>query len=184
MLIKSSLLELLEGGPKLGKESLPGYRLFCDMDGVLTDFDSRFEHYTGFLPVDYQTRFGKTPFWQRIEEVGEVYWSEMDWMPEGKELWSLIRTFNPTILSSPSRDKLSRTGKIKWVEKNLLPKPEVILVQNKSQYSGKNNILIDDLGKNLLEWEKAGGIAIKCSRYNMKEVLKKLAELGYERNIT
>jgi hypothetical protein len=64
-------------------ETMPPYNIYCDMDGVLTDFETRFEHYTGYSnPKEYEDEFGSAAFWNIIDgEVGIKFWSEMPWMP-------------------------------------------------------------------------------------------------------
>ena len=42
--MKNSIVDLLEAHPV---KEIPQYKIYCDMDGVLTDFESRFEHYSG-----------------------------------------------------------------------------------------------------------------------------------------
>ena len=40
-----NLNELLgDGYPLMEEKPKPKYKIYCDMDGVLTDFESRFEH--------------------------------------------------------------------------------------------------------------------------------------------
>jgi hypothetical protein len=56
----------------------PEYELFCDMDGVLTNFDARFEHYAGMLPDKYEDKYGTAAFWELVDnKVGLKFWSEM-----------------------------------------------------------------------------------------------------------
>ena len=37
------------------------YTLYCDMDGVLCDFEKRFKDLTGLLPSEYRDKFGSLP---------------------------------------------------------------------------------------------------------------------------
>lgn len=175
-----SLIDLLE--VNLEEPVQSNYKkLYCDMDGVLTDFDARFEHFSGMMPKEYESKYGSGPFWNLIDnEVGIKFWSEMDWMPGGKELWDYIKHYNPTILTSPSRQNTSRLGKNIWVKNNLQPLPKVIFAysKNKQEYA-KDSILIDDKPSNLSEWTNAGGKAIKCVNGNIAPVLKELQKLGY-----
>ena len=55
----NNLKDLLKEGYPLKEEKpkLP-YKIYCDMDGVLTDFESRFEHYTGMHPQAYEKAKG------------------------------------------------------------------------------------------------------------------------------
>lgn len=164
------------------KKEIPSYTLYCDMDGVLTNFEGRFEHYSGLSSKEYQSRYGEAAFWYLIDvKVGLVFWSEMEWMPQGRLLWSFIAPYRPALLTSPSRDNTSRLGKNLWVRNNLTPAPKIIFAysDDKYQYANSNSILIDDRGKNLEKWIKAGGIGIKCTKGNSEAVIEKLKELGY-----
>ncbi len=165
-----------------GTDKEAGYNIYCDMDGVLTDFDSRFEHYTGMLPKEYVDRYGELSFWNIITDAGEVFWSKMEWIKGGKELWHYIKKYSPVILSSPSRESSSRTGKKKWVSTHLGTNVKLILAysEEKQKYATESSILIDDRKVNLEQWKAAGGIAIECRHSNVKEVISKLRKLGYE----
>ena len=180
----NNLKELLEEGYPLKEEKpkLP-YKIYCDMDGVLTDFEKRFEHYTGIHPQAYEKSKGLAAFWHLIDvEVGVKFWVGMPWMPEGERLWNFIRPYQPDLLTSPSRDNNSRLGKNLWVKNNLNPKPKVIFAYSKvkQRYANKNSILIDDKPSNINEWTSKGGIAIRCKNGNVTHVIEKLKELGYE----
>lgn len=181
--MKKSLVDLLEAYPIAEKKEVPPYKIYCDMDGVLTNFEGRFEHFTGKHPQEYEKEFGVKQFWHLIDvKVGVRFWIGMDWMPRGKELWNFIQPYNPDLLTSPSRDNNSRLGKNLWVKNNLNPKPKVIFAYSKvkQRYANENSILIDDKPSNINEWTSKGGIAIRCKDGNVDHVIEKLKELGYE----
>ena len=179
-----NLNELLGDGYPLKEEKpTPKYKIYCDMDGVLTDFESRFEHYSGMHPQEYEKSKGLAAFWNLIDvEVGVKFWIGMPWMPQGQQLWNFIKPYQPDLLTSPSRDNNSRLGKNLWVKNNLNPKPKVIFAYSKvkQRYANKNSILIDDKPSNINEWTSKGGIAIRCKDGNVTHVIEKLKELGYE----
>mgnify|MGYP003638421422 FL=1 len=179
-----SLNELLkEGYPLREEKPTPPYKIYCDMDGVLTDFESRFEHFTGMHPQAYEKEKGLAAFWHLIDvEVGVKFWIGMPWMPQGEQLWNFISPYRPDLLTSPSRDNNSRLGKNLWVKNNLNPKPKVIFAYSKvkQRYANENSILIDDKPSNINEWTAKGGIAIQCKDGNVNHVINKLQELGYE----
>jgi len=138
------------------------YKIFCDMDGVLCDFDRRFEQFGGMSPSEYEAKFGTKKFWELIDDkVGYTFWSEMPWMKDGKQLWEYISKHHPTLLSAPSQNSSSRYGKRLWVQNNL-PGIKLILASrsHKQTYSRKNRILIDDMSKTINEWNLRGGIGI------------------------
>lgn len=178
------LKELLEEGYPLKEEKpTPPYKIYCDMDGVLTDFEKRFEHFTGMNPQEYEKAKGTAAFWHLIDtEIGVRFWVGMDWMPEGKRLWDFISPYKPDLLTSPSRDNTSRLGKNLWAKNNLSPKPRVIFAysKDKQRYANDKSILIDDKKSNINEWTSKGGIAIRCKNGDVNHVIQKLQELGYE----
>lgn len=179
-----SLNELLgEGYPLKEKIEVPPYKIYCDMDGVLTDFEERFEHYSGMKPKEYENKFGTPAFWELIDvKVGIKFWAGMKFMPQGQQLWDFIKPYQPDLLTSPSRDNGSRLGKNIWVKNHLNPKPKTIFSYSadKQRYANENSILIDDKKSNIEEWASKGGIAIRCKDGDVNSVIEKLKELGYE----
>ena len=104
----------------------------------------------------------------------------MEWMPGGKELWSIIGKYDPYILTSPSKFTFAKEGKIKWIQNNLNPKPKAILfAQTGNKHSEmktepKRSILIDDYWPNLSPWKQEGGIGILHKDINKtKDILSK-----------
>lgn len=136
------------------------YKIYCDMDGVLCDFDKRFEQFGGMPPSEYSSKYGTKKFWELIDDkVGYTFWSQMPWMQDGKQLWSYISKYKPILLSAPSQKASSRYGKRLWVSENI-PGAKLILAkrENKKEYSKKNQILIDDRPDTINEWNTNGGI--------------------------
>jgi len=177
------LIDLLEAYPLPEVKEKPPYKIYCDMDGVLTNFEARFEHYSGMHPQEYEKKYGLPAFWELIDiKIGVKFWIGMDFMPQGKELWDFIKPYQPDLLTSPSRDNNSRLGKNLWVKNNLSPKPKVIFSysKDKQRFANENSILIDDKKSNINEWTSRGGIAIRCKNGDVNHVIEKLKELGYE----
>jgi hypothetical protein len=150
------------------------------MDGVLCDFDERFEHFYGVQPREYYTEKGSKAFEVAVNKAGVDFWAKMNWMPGGKELWSVIGKYNPYILTSPSKFEFAKEGKKMWIENNLNPQPSKILfAQTGNKHSEmktdpKRSILIDDYWPNLAPWKAEGGIAIMHKDINKtKDILSK-----------
>ena len=62
------------------------YTIYCDMDGVLCDFDKRFMEFSnGIPPSQYENEFGKKAFWELISKKGVGFWSEMEWKIDKKD---------------------------------------------------------------------------------------------------
>lgn len=155
------------------------YTLYCDVDGVLADFDGRFMQFSeGIPPKDYENIYGITKFWELIDEtVGLRFWVGIPWLKDGKKLWSYIKKYKPILLSAPSRSDVSKFGKRLWV-KNHLRNTKLILspAYLKQEYANENSILIDDRLKNIQEWNSAGGIGIHHT--SLSKTLKELKKLG------
>ena len=180
----------------------PKYQIYCDMDGVLTDFETRFltllrtegpKYYSKELiskitrPKHFQKEEGDEEFWKFIDQhIGLEFWSDMEWMPQGQLLWDFIQPYNPKLLTSPSKDNTSRLGKRLWVKNNLTPAPEVLFRfgDAKADFANENSILIDDKPSNLAAFTAADGIAIECKKGDSISVINKLKELGYGRQRT
>ena len=157
-----------------------GIQIYCDMDGVLCDFDEKFKHYYGISPIEYRNEKGSKPFADPVNQAGVAFWSKMDWMPGGRELWSIIGKYNPIILTSPSKFEHAVEGKKEWIKNNLNPQPKRILfAQTGDKHSmmtadPKNSMLIDDYWPNLAPWKALGGIAIMHKDINKtKDILSK-----------
>lgn len=135
------------------------YKIYVDMDGVLTDFIKGYHELTG---IDISGSFHDDPkFWEPINREGYRFWINLDWTKDGKKLWNYIEKYNPEILSAPSRENDSRVGKHDWVKREL-PNTHLILrtAEHKIEFATPHSILIDDLSKNIENWTKAGGIGI------------------------
>lgn len=167
MKLKDILLEIKED-----------YKLYVDMDGVLTDFDKQFESFGKGKPDKFEKEHGQVPFWELIKGGGLEWWSEMPWKKDGKKLWDHIRGYdNVKILSAPAKTiPESRMGKMIWVNRELGSDYPLILYNNKGDYAGEKSILIDDRKDNTDAWTEAGGISILHK--SAADTIKKLKELG------
>ena len=98
-------------------------------------------------------------------------------MPDGKELWSYIKSYNPEILSAPSREESSKIGKHVWI-KNNIPGVKLILrsAERKQELAEPNAILIDDRKDNIEQWINAGGIGILHT--SADDTITQLKKLG------
>ena len=153
------------------------YKLYCDMDGVLVDFEHGFKELTGKQAFFPKSKEEKENFWKPITDAGADFWSNLSWMSDGKELWGYIKSDNPTLLTAPSREKSSEIGKQEWVEKNI-PGTPIIFKQakDKKDMASPNAILIDDRKDNIEQWIEAGGIGIQHT--SAASTIKKLQKLG------
>lgn len=160
------------------------YRIFCDLDGVLVDFDRGFmelpDNTEKLTPKEYERKNGKNSIWPIIDKLGEDFWTNLQWMKDGRELWDYLKRFDPIILSAPSLHPGCLTGKAKWVKANLgidqepvrdpndfTEETRFILANHKHDYVApaktllkREPVLIDDFIKKLEKWSAAGGIGI------------------------
>ncbi|CAN0139826.1 unnamed protein product, partial [Phaeothamnion confervicola] len=69
--------------------------LFCDLDGVLCDFDAAgCIRVTGRPPGAMHAR----QMWPRLARAPSFY-GNLPWMRDGRQLWDNIRAHRPTILT-------------------------------------------------------------------------------------
>jgi hypothetical protein len=151
-----------------------GYEIYCDMDGVLCDFDKRFKEFSnGISPKEFEAQHGKKEFWKLINNQGVGFWVGIHWMPDGRQLWSYIKKHNPSLLSAPSMEESSRLGKRLWVRNNI-PGTKLILrsAEQKQESANPNAILIDDRPSNIEQWRAKSGIGILHTSAN--ETIKQL----------
>ena len=154
------------------------YKIFSDMDGVLTDFDASFKKASdGIAPQDYEKKFGKDKFWELIDGKGVGYWVGMPYMTDGEQYWNYIKDYDVELLSSPSRSSTSRLGKRLWVRNNM-PGIKLTLAQaaKKQNYAAPNHILIDDRKSNIDQWISQGGIGILHT--SASDTISQLKKLG------
>lgn len=165
--------DLLEGPNSL--------KLFCDMDGVLSNFEfgvvkAYFEK-TGIRKSFNQ--ISKSDIWRTINWAGEGWWASLPWQPGGKQLWNFIKKYKPIILTASSRQKFCVQEKEEWVLKHLGSNITVICESKKWKYASPYSVLIDDkLERNIIPWEEHGGIGIW--HQNTPITIKKLKKLGFK----
>ena len=175
MKISPTLLDLYEA-------IKPKYIIFCDMDGVLVDFDKGYEDLTG-KNTKHSDLQDRSEFWglltRSLKDKGLTeydYWVNLPWMTDGQTLWNYIKGYNPYVLTAPSMDPGSKQGKREWVQrldgiKNIYFKP----ARFKQELSGINRILIDDRADTIEKWRANGGIGIlHTSTANTIQQLQKL----------
>ena len=153
------------------------YKLYCDMDGVIVDFEHGYNRLTGRDAPGFSSPYDKNEFWSAITKAGAEFWADLEWMPDGQQLWDYIKQFNPKLLTAPSMDPSSKEGKLQWIEKHI-PGTKAIFKQAKykQELASPNAILIDDREDNIERWIEAGGIGIRHT--SASSTIKKLKQLG------
>jgi 5'(3')-deoxyribonucleotidase len=152
------------------------YTIYCDMDGVLADFEKGYAELTNTKPA--KSFNGKQEFWKPISDAGASFWANLDWMSDGQQLWNHIKKYKPYILSAPSMEQSSRIGKDDWVKTHMPGEYRKLLLYPRAQkvlFAAEDKILIDDMEQTIREWKNAGGIGIlHTSAANTIKELKKL----------
>lgn len=144
-------------------------QLFCDMDGVLADFDAGYERQFGVKPD------GENVDWEAVRRTPDFYLN-LPPMPDMPVLWGFIRNFRPIILTGiPHSVEEAPANKKAWV-KHYLGEATVICCRSrdKSLYANPGDILIDDRPKYKELWERAGGIWI--THTSAQNSIKELVE--------
>ena len=135
-------------------------KVFCDLDGVLVDFDG------GFLDTfKVSTKSVKTSeLWKLIGSKGEDYWVNLPPMADYVDLWRFIEPYYPTILTGlPMNKAIAKSGKKRWCYRNLPGCWNFIATKSSEKQfhmEEKGDILIDDREENCERWTAAGGRAI------------------------
>jgi hypothetical protein len=144
------------------------YRIYLDMDNVITDFDNACNSISPGLIKLHSSE--KDEFWKIIESQKIPFWSDMPWKEDGRELVDYLLNYNTTILSAhpnPKRGNVaefSKKGKYDWlvreIGKDFADKAIICRRSHKKMYSSPTSILVDDNVENIKNWEEAGGIGI------------------------
>lgn len=150
------------------------YSIYCDMDGVLVDFNKGYFDLTGIdLKIDKPK--SEKEFWKPIHQNELEFWTNLEWMPDGKQLWNHIKDHRPILLSAPSGNPESRMGKHRWVYREL-PLTGLLLqsAKTKRKHAAPNRILIDDREDTIAGWIEDGGEGIVHT--SAEETIKILKE--------
>ena len=154
------------------KGIVTNYLLYCDLDGVLADFNQGVIN--KFQINAHQVK--PSLLWNAINK-SKTFFETLPWMPKGRELWERIKNHNPIILTGVPRGCPSaREQKIKWCQRELGPDVKVItcLTSNKVKYCLPNSILLDDRNVNLELWKYKGGKFILYNEDKLDEIAEKI----------
>jgi 5'(3')-deoxyribonucleotidase len=147
--------------------------LNLDMDGVICNWLEGFKKYSGGIPFDdYKSKFGKVKTDLIINDAGKQFWSDLEWMSDGRSLvrfiynnFLKIKILTATGNGSPSYIKNTEDGKREWLNKNIpsVSKTDIYIIRhgvNKKKYARPGDILVDDMPENIEGWNSVGGIGI------------------------
>ena len=159
--------------------------LYVDMDGVLADFYSPFNQMAGVSSWKDASKDTVSKVLIDITKRDD-FWINLDVLSDVPSIMSAIKTlFNGEykILSKAlAGDKRVVAQKKQWVQNNLQPQPNEVIIMpataDKGMYAkqadGTANILIDDFGYNIKKWKSAGGIGIQHTNGTVNSTVNKL----------
>lgn len=142
-------------------------KIYVDMDGVVADFNRGWKEFTGNEINNWVVITGDE--WKYLKKQWPTFWMDLELMPYATQLWDALKPYNPEILTAyPDNGwKEAGVGKTVWARTVLGGNPVVHAVarSQKKDYAkqrdGTPNILIDDMERNIDEWERAGGVGIR-----------------------
>lgn len=173
------------------------YKLFIDMDGVLSDFDTGAKNMFNFETnhfnvsshlLDEDKKLIKKNFWSKVRE-NTHFWTDLPLMPGALNLWDLCCNFNPTVLTAAPSSFVEGSAdflivsklKEEWIKEKFIFNHQNNFVcttsLKKHLFISKNhqNILIDDREDNIQRWVSHGGIGILHINFeNTKLELQKI----------
>ena len=146
------------------------YKIYVDMDGVLANFEKRFEDLAGMGADEYKDKYGIKEFWNLIDEKHKVsFWRGIEPMVDAEKLIDFVSNYDYELLTAPSVKKQSVIGKSLWVKDKtgqlfpFLPKVNYKFAKDKHLIKPKLSefdILIDDRQDTIDRWNRAGGTGI------------------------
>lgn len=159
------------------------YRIFCDLDGVLADFDRGIVELTGKKPLDPNSNRDDAEMWQAVEKAPNFY-GDLYPMPDMYNLWAYIRPYNPIILTGLPRMEAAERQKRGWCKEWLGEDVQVITCKSREKILeaqkvvevGETPLIIDDMTKFKDLWEVGGGVFLVHT--SVEDTIKQLQERG------
>jgi len=162
--------------------------VFLDMDGVQSDFDTGWSNFLGVPHVDHIKDSEEAILQLAHSSADDVYkmFKSLNPLPGGQQLvsWLKFARVPYTILSAPLRGPYSNAsikGKKEWLNKYHPGSSDTaIFTSDKFRHAmdgGIANVLVDDYGKQLNAWAKAGGIAIKHEDSTAESTIQQLKDI-------
>ncbi|MBP3195035.1 MAG: hypothetical protein J6M05_05160 [Cardiobacteriaceae bacterium] len=147
-------------------------KIYIDLDGVLADFDGGVLKFCGYKLPDYNLPREKVfneKLWQDLSQVPNFY-RKLELILGAKELFNFaVEKFGNKVeilsaIPRPEKNILNATeDKIAWCREYLSADIKVNLCYREEKQAfclGKEYFLIDDLKRNIQEWENSGGTGI------------------------
>ena len=156
-------------------------QIYCDMDGVLADFEKGVEDLIGGKFND-----------DRWYELPDDFFLTLEPMPDAQRLWGFIGKYDPFILTAIPRASRGPISKRAAMDKARFMKRWFGVTQDrrypvmradkmrfaKDGRDGRPNLLIDDHSKNIAQFKSAGGIGVHHT--SAANSIKQLKKIGYK----
>jgi len=153
-------------------------KIFVDLDGVLCDWvggvlDLFGKNISTFDWPRGEYRVWKAlglknedELWEPIDRHGSTFWATLDPYPWRDDLWEAAEAIgNACILSSPSYDPGSASGKTEWLQEWKGERfRKYALTPAKTMFAGPDSVLIDDSDEKIKAFARAGGRGILFPR--------------------
>ena len=163
------------------KKDMKIRQIFLDMDGVLSDFESKITEMLGSkvwnddaghkVYDDHKRELTSKHMFRRMDPLPDA-WKLTDWC-----LNSGIHTEILTAAGTVNRELVVR-DKVEWIREHINPHWTIIPTfkgSQKAAFAHKKAVLIDDREKNIDCWVEAGGIGILHTTAD--ETIKQLNEI-------
>ena len=148
---------------------------WIDSDGIFSAFDLQSHELLGCHP----TTVGDAKFWA-IANAHPLFWSDMPVMDGALEFWDKIKHTKPTVLTGAPRGNFEQAAEAKkewWLKHFSHTDVVVCLSKDKPKHmTSPGEYLLDDMKKNVVKWEKAGGTGILFTSHD--QALEELCNLG------
>lgn len=155
-------------------------KIYLDMDGVLCDFQSRYEKLFGEMPAYTREMKDWSENWDAFVQTEQF--KTLDWNKGGKTLLKFVidTDIDFEILSSSGGKKHHEKVKAQkkyWLETNgILVKANIVPGRgNKSKYANSKTVLIDDTPDVIDAFNAAGGYGILHTE--VQDTVKKLKNI-------
>jgi len=154
------------------------------MDGVLTNFEKRYDELFGIRPSEQNAR--TSHFWRHFEQfIVEGNFRTLEKHPDADKLLQFVHEMRVPveILTSSGGEKYHEQvtqDKITWLCNNGIPYKANVVPggSKKAMFADPWHILIDDTPHVVEKYRAAGGTAIL--HYDINVTLKELAQLHLE----
>lgn len=172
-------------------------KIYCDMDGVLANFQGGMTRYMQRLSGDPSFVYDdnryevdskyRTLMWDSLKDYQKKLkgkaWYDLDPMHDAEELWKYISKYPTEILTATGNPIYkAQEQKELWIQDKAMfidPATKINFTRKaaeKAQFASPISILIDDKEKAIIPWRGAGGIGILHT--SAKSTINQLKALG------